>query len=59
MDRKVYPEGKLYESDEREEGGKHPIFSRDGVDPRYVMSGSYGRAEGFNEPQCEHYLGEQ
>ena len=59
MDRKAHPEGKLRESDEREEGSKQPIFSRDGVDPKYVMSGSCDRAEGFNEPQREHYPGEQ
>ena len=49
----------MHESDERKEGGKQPIFPRDGVDPRYAMSDSCGWAEGFNEPQSDHYFGEQ
>jgi len=41
-DRKVYPEGILPRSYKTKPGADPPIAPRDGIYPRYVVSGLYG-----------------
>ena len=43
MDRKEHPENKLRESHERHVGGDPAIIPRDGVYPKYVISGPDGK----------------